>query len=132
MKRLIFFLCAMFFIALPVFAQTAGESPPWTLGIDLMTIAGVAAFTLVIAGYLKTWFKLEGTWARWVSWIVAIGISFICYLLNLGLYETLSLPVTLVYGLGVGLVANGIFTAEIVQSWLEKIGAQPKAIPKRE
>jgi hypothetical protein len=126
MKRLIFFLCAIFMLALPVFAQIAGESPPSTFVIDLTTIAGVAALTLVIAGYVKTWFNLEGKWARWVSWIVAMGISLICWLLNLGLYEPFTLPVTLIYGLGIGLVANGIFTSELVQSWLEKIGAQPK------
>jgi hypothetical protein len=130
-KAMIFLLFLMVLVssALPVFA--AGESPPTlSLIFDISTIAGVAALTLIIAGYAKTWLKIEGKWARWVSWIVSIIISLICWALNIGLYEPLSLPVTLVYGLGVGLVANGIFTAELVQSWLQKIGAQPKTIPK--
>lgn len=127
MKK-IFFLCILLFaLALPVIAQSTGASPPVVeLAIDLSTVAGVAAFTLLVAGWIKTAFKLEGKFARWVSWAVAIIVSIAGWKFNIGLFEPLTWWVSLLYGFGVGLIANGIYSSETVQLILAFFGAQIK------
>lgn len=129
MKTLLLCFLMLFALAVPVFATSAppDTGPPvgvLNLVFDLTTIAGAAAAVLLITGWIKTAFKLEGMYARWVSWIVAISLSFIGWLLNLGLFEPVTWPVALIYGFGIGLVANGIFTSETVQYLLSLFKAQ--------
>ena len=126
MKTILLCFLMLFALAVPVFAQGL---PPDTVGvfdfvIDLGTIAGAAAAVLLFTGWIKTAFKLDGMFARWVSWIVALSISFLAWLLNFGLFEPLTWYVALIYGFGIGLVANGIFTADTVKYILSLLGAQ--------
>ena len=129
MKTILLCFLMLFALAVPVFAtsSTPDIGPP--IGVvdllfDLSTIAGAAAAVLLITGWVKTAFKLEGKFARWVSWIVAISLSFLGWLLNLGLFEPVTWVVAIIYGFGIGLVANGIFTSETVQYILSLFKAQ--------
>ena len=126
MKTLLLLCVLLFAFAVPTFAQ---GPPPDTVtvlnfAIDLGTIAGVASAVLLITGWVKTAFKLEGKFARWVSWIVAISLSLIGWLFNIGLFEPVTWFVAIIYGFGIGLVANGIFTSETVQYILSLFKAQ--------
>ena len=127
MKKLLLLCILLFALILPAAAQITGVSPPAVdLLADFTTIAGVAAFTLLIAGWIKTAFKLEGALARWVSWAVAIVISFVGWYFNIGLFDPLLWWQTIFYGFGIGLVANGIYSAETIQLILSFFGAQVK------
>ena len=119
----------LFALAVPVSAIGAQPDSGPPVGVidllfDLSTVAGAAAAVLLITGWIKTAFKLEGMFARWVSWIVAISLSYIGWFLNLGLFEPVTWPVALVYGFGIGLVANGIFTSEVIKAILAYFNAQ--------
>ena len=55
MKKLLLICILLFALILPAAAQITGVSPPAVdLLADFTTIAGVAAFTLLIAGWIKT------------------------------------------------------------------------------
>lgn len=127
MKKFIsFFLFMMAFAIFPVYAQDVGSPVNIDLAGGFVTIAAVAALTLTITGYIKVWFKAQDNWARWVSWAVSILLSFIVWYFNLGIFEPLTWTATIIYGFGIGLIANGIFTSETVQALLAMIGAQVK------
>jgi len=125
-KLIVLLLFALLCFPMLLFAQSTGDpGNPVTLG-SLTTFAGVVAVTLVITGWIKTFFTLEGKWARWLSWGVSVILSILCWYWNLGIFEPLNFFVTLLYGFGIGLVSNGVYTSETVQGWLEEIGAQIK------
>lgn len=127
MRTLILIFTLLFAFCLPVFAV---GSPPDPVGIvnvaiDVSTVSGIAALVLLVTGWLKTHlFKVGGKWARWLSWLVSMIICTILWIFNIGLFEPLTWTVALIYGIGIALVANGVFTAETVQKWLAFFKAQ--------
>jgi hypothetical protein len=89
------------------------------------SLAALASLTVIISGYINTHiFSLgSSTLKQVVSWVVAI---LVCVVGSLkGLVVDTSVLWTIVNGLAVGLVANGIFDVSIVQSILEFIKAKP-------
>lgn len=130
MKRFLMFLMAM--VAIVVAAFAAGQEPG-VPGFNLLefitafsSIGAVAALVLPITGWIKTLLKLDGKSARWVSWIVAVIVSIVGWIFKLGIFAEMEWFIVVAYGFGTGLIANGIFTAETVQTILTFIGAQVK------
>jgi hypothetical protein len=126
MKKFLFLMSLLIFVfVVPVFAQASPDPPTGIIG-SFATIAGVVSLTLLITGWIKTALKLVGKWARWVSWAVAIVISLVGWMLNFGLFEPLTWYIAIGYGFGIGLVANGLFTADTIQLILAFFKAQVK------
>lgn len=115
------------FLPLFCFAQNGGGIDSGLLSF-LGTLAGVAAMVLPITGWIKTLLKLEDSAARWLSWLIAVLLGGFGHFSNVGIFEDVGLLVSLLTGLAAGLIANGVFTIEIVKTILEWIKAQ---LPKK-
>lgn len=123
-KMFLFFVMLLSFIV--AFAQGGVDPPTSGFWESFATISGVASLTLLITGWIKTALKLEGKWARWLSWTVSVLLSLFGWWQNVGLFELYTWWMTIIAGFGIGLVANGIFTAETVQIILAFFKAQVK------
>lgn len=112
--------------AFSVFAQ-GGDTSSIDLSVSLATFSSAAALTLVITGWLKTNLKIEGTYARYLSWGIAIVLSLAGWFLKIGMFEGIQWYLAVVYGFGIGLISNGIFTSDTIKTILSVIGAQLKS-----
>lgn len=90
------------------------------------TLAALAGLVVVVTGWLKTnLLKWDGWKAQALSWVLSIGLAFVGQWKGLGLFAETDVLWTVLNGLGVGLVANGIYSADLVQSILAFIKAKP-------
>ena len=99
--------------------EVLGDPNHW-LG-SLVLMAGVAV--LLTQSVVRL---LGSEWKKWVkqvvSWIISIAIALVAnYVLNKGFLAEETFIMTLLSGLGIGLVANGIFDAQFVKAILEFI-----------
>lgn len=86
---------------------------------DLATMAAlVVALSEWLGGRLL---NLRGLPAQALSWVIALAVTAVGYLLGLGVVAGLSLPMLIAHGLATGLVANGIFDIKVVQALLEGV-----------
>jgi hypothetical protein len=92
------------------------------------SLAGVALLIPIITEFFKTAFNLDGKviWnikvPRAISWATGIMLSMLSYYAGWGYFAELTawyMPI--IAGLGAGLVANGYFTLEMVQTVLKII-----------
>lgn len=91
------------------------------------TLAGLAAGSVVITATLTTWLKITKGWAKQlVSWLIPIIVVIAGNLLNIGFMAEFTWLATFVYGLGGGLVSNGIFDVDLVQKILEALNLKQK------
>jgi hypothetical protein len=126
MKRRFLPLLALAFLATPLFAFQSGGDPNWfeiftTFALNLVSFAAaVVAIAEWLVGRILQW---DGAKAWIGSLLVAEVLGFVGYWLKLGMFGDLTLwwHVALV-GFGGTLVANGIFSIEIVRSLLEAVG----------
>lgn len=97
--------------------------------IDLSTYFGslmmMASAVTLITGWVNTkWTGFTGWKTQALSWAISIGLAFIGAWKGLGLFEEADIVNTILNGLGVGLIANGIFTVEYVQHILTFLQAK--------
>jgi hypothetical protein len=92
------------------------------------TLAVCASTVLLITGWLTTHvFKtINGTGKQILSWVVSIGAGFAAQWFGWGLFVGEGLVATLLDGLAVGLIANGLFNLEFIQAILEALKAKIK------
>ncbi len=83
----------------------------------------LVAFTIVITGWITTKAGLKDWPARGVSWGIGFVFAFIGHFGDFGYFADKAVFDTIIEGLGVGLVANGVWTIPKVKTVLEKIGA---------
>jgi hypothetical protein len=108
MKKILLFLLMLF----PIMLMASGGDP---IQIDFTSIASVTLLTLAIVEFLKVIpFVLK--YPQYIAWLIAIGLSYIGWALQLGMYVNLLWYEVLYYGVGIGLVSNGIFDAQFVQA----------------
>ena len=94
------------------------------LGTYFATISGVAALNVAITEFLNSTFNIQTGWVKQViSWICPVLLSVLGLVFGWGLfasYGTISSVLAWVYtvltGLGVGLVSNGIYDIQWVQN----------------
>ena len=126
MKKLLGVFVMLFaFIGL-AFGQDGG-----IFGIDINTvfasIAGVAAGSVFISALLIKWFKVEKGWVKQiVSWVAPVVLFVAGNLLNIGFMAEFTWLMTVIYGLGAGLVSNGIFDIELVKKLLAALNLEKK------
>jgi hypothetical protein len=83
------------------------------------SLLALASAVTLITGWVNTYVTgLSGWKTQLLSWGIAIGLSFLGAWQDLGIFAEADLLSTLLNGIGVGLVANGIFSAEFVQQIL--------------
>ena len=92
------------------------------LNLYMGSMAGVAAVTAFLAALLNGLLKVEKKFVKQlVAWIVAILILVITDLFNFGFAAEFSILKAVIYGVGTGFVANGIFDIPVIKSILDKV-----------
>lgn len=99
-------------------------------GIDLSTyfvsLAAVATATLGLTEFIKSLVNITSSWVKQVvAWVVGVGLAFLGYYLQLGIFVGLDVMWVIIYGLAAGLVANGIFDIVIVQALIDLFKKKP-------
>jgi hypothetical protein len=95
-----------------------------------LTLSGLATASMFVTGWLNTnLFKImNSTGKQIVSWVVAILISFVGMWKGLGLFAQADVVTTIITGVAVGLISNGIFDLKFVQALLELVKAKPASV----
>jgi len=132
MKRLMMLFGFLVLMIVPIFSQDVEPPSDWMDLLSQMptwfgTLAGFAAVTVFLGSVVTSLFKItKSVWKQIVAWAVAIVLCLVGNLVNFGLLSEATLLQTLVYGLGAGLVANGIFDVSIVQLILQYLKLEVK------
>ena len=89
--------------------------------ISIAALAGavIAVTEFLKRGYEKLTKRSSTSLAKWLkqitTWAVSIGLVFLGSYFELGIFADLSTTYIIIYGVGTGLVANGIFDFVLVQ-----------------
>lgn len=121
----------------PAVEQTeiAISSPQDTFVEYFASLAGLAVLTLSVTQWVKKGlealkFVLQGTVAGLLSWVIAILLCAAGYFFSFGILAGVQWYFIFIYGIAVGLVANGLFALEHVKVFLEAIKLSPKKAVK--
>jgi len=132
MKKLIMFALALLMFPILIFAQDPEVPTNWTEVIAnfngwFATLAGIAAVTVFIAGFVNTLLKITKKIGKQiVAWLIAIILTVIGNLLNLGFMSEFPWLTTILYGFAAGLVANGMFDIPTVTALLQFLKLKEK------
>lgn len=119
MKKL-FLIGFLMVLFVPIFAQDPEVPGDWYEVVENFrvwfgTFAGIVALGTFVAGFFNGLFKLTNGFARQFSaWVVCILLAVIGNLINLGFLAEAGWLMTVIYGLGAGLAANGLFDTPLV------------------
>ena len=104
----------------------AGDTEPGAFALNdyFASITALAGLVVVVSQFVIKLFpeggaNLSGLIKQAISWAVAIGLGFLGKVLALGIFAGLPWYLVLAYGLAAGLVANGIFKANILQGIID-------------
>ena len=134
MKKFMFVLCLMI-LSLPIIAQvdSTGVTPgqPFTFDFNawVATLSTVAATAVFLGAFLIQIFKVTvKIWKQIIVWLVAIALTVLGNLFNIGFASDFPWLTTIIYGLASGLVANGIFDIGTVQGILAFLKLKEKKV----
>lgn len=120
-------LTLVLMLVLPVFLFAQDGS---TLSGDIqsyfVSIAALASLVVIISSWINNLLNLKGFYKQLSSWIIALILSFIGWALQIGMFVGLQWYIVILYGFGVGLVANGIFDISIIQLVLKFLKIEKK------
>ena len=108
MKKLIFFLSALFMLTMPVilFAET-GETPPNPITMDMFTsLTALAAGIIAITAFVKNLFNTSGLITDIISWAIGPVLALIGWYFKLGLFDGLLWYMAILYGVLAAFYAN--------------------------
>ncbi len=115
MKRLIF-LIPMLLVSLLLFAQDVPDIPGSVgeilddPGRFIKQLGGIIGLTMFTVGFLKLWLKPEAKWVKvFLALVVGAFWSLGTNVINFGLFDQSAYLDTVIWGLGVGAVAGGVF-----------------------
>lgn len=92
------------------------------------TLTAVVALVLLVTGWVKTHLlKVDGWKARLLSWVVSGAIAFVGKWQGLGIFADSSILWTAVNAVAVALIANGLYTIDVIQKVLELLKAKLSA-----
>ena len=118
MKKLILFFVLILGFVSAAFAQTGKVSTGMDYDSMISTFAGFAGCVVLLTEGIKTLFpKMEGLATQIVSWCVGLVAAMLLWWLDAGFVADVEWYITLLYGFGASLVANGIADTGLVQ-WL--------------
>jgi hypothetical protein len=92
------------------------------------TLTAVAALVLLVTGWVKTHLvKVDGWKAHLLSWVVSGVIAFVGKWQGLGIFADSTILWTVLNAVAVGLIANGLYTIDVIQKILELLKAKLSA-----
>jgi len=127
MKKFLILFLTMF-MALPLIAQVV--DPPTDIievitNLDgfMGTLVGLAGLAIFISGLVIQLLSVTNKiWKQVISWLVPILLALVLGVwLNIGFLAEETIWVGLLYGLGAGLVSNGLFDIPFVKALLTYI-----------
>lgn len=129
-------------LLLPFVVLIAQAIEPPTDVVDLVvrfdtfiaSLAGYAAVAIFLTGLINGWSKITKSWMKQViSWVVPIIlVVVVSLLLKAGFLAGESFIKILIFGLGAGLVSNGIFDIAFVNTMVNWVVTKVGGIVKRE
>ena len=98
------------------------------------SLAGYAAVAIFLTGLINGWSKLTKSWMKQVvSWVVpVILVVVVSLLLKAGFLAGESFIKILIFGLGAGLVSNGIFDIGFVNTIVNWVVLKVGGVVKKE
>lgn len=98
------------------------------LSLYFQTLAALVPLVVIVSGYLNTHIfgSSSSTVHQIVSWVMALVVAFFGYFMKLGFLAELNIMWTFIYSAALGLVSNGVFDINLIQSFLELIGARKR------
>ena len=116
------FLCLMFalmsVVCIPVFAQDIiGSDPPDVVDVGFGTFAAFVAIIPFVVELFKKIPGVSGVIVQIVSWLTGVVLALIGWHFNLGFLADGTWYMAVLYGIGGGLAANGIFDTGII-TWV--------------
>jgi|GEM_PF-5056309 len=126
MKKL-FLLISLILVTTFLYAQGDATEPALTADEYFKSFATLVAGTLAITKLVTSIVSLKGFFAQIVSWVVAVCLCFVGYLLQAGVMIEATSPYhALIYGLIIGWGANGgykfiLYLKEITDNILKRL-----------
>lgn len=128
MKKLFMMFCFVVgFLLIPtIVVVAAGVVGEQVFGVEniesyFVSLAALAAAVIPVTQFVKKLFKSEGGVTKFLSWIVAIGLAFVGWWLDLGILTDLKVLWVVIYGIAAGLISNSIIDLEFVQGILSAL-----------
>jgi hypothetical protein len=127
-KFLFLVMCTLLAFSVPVIAQeVVNPGNPPEVGWGFETFATLTALVTVVIPFvveiLKRFVPGAPSLVKQVlSWLVGVAVAFAGWGFGLGFLSGLSWHIVLLYGLGSGLIANGVFDTGIVTYLLGLFG----------
>lgn len=129
MKKIKLFLMTTLALLLTgLFASAQGTDP--VTGTEMFaaffaSLGTLAAINPIVTGWIST-HVTGGKCVQVLSWVVAIALSYAAWGMKWGMFANFDAVWTGLFGLGAGLVSNGIADIKWVQAALEAIAARTK------
>ena len=129
MKKLFALITVLFVFTGVIFAQGGGVLGDFDINTVFASLAGVAAGSVFVSALLIKWVKAEKDWVKQlISWVSPVALFVAGNLLNIGFMAEFTWLMTFAYGLGAGLVSNGIFDIELVKAILAALKLKEKPV----
>lgn len=132
----------MLLLLIPVIGLIAQAVDPPTDVVDLVvnfntfiaSLAGYAAISIFLTGLINGWTKITKSWIKQVvSWLVPVALVIVVsLLLKLGFLAGESFVKVIIFGLGAGLVSNGIFDIGFVNTMVNWVVTKVGGVVKTE
>ena len=121
-KGFLIAITMLFILPVALFAQEVEPPSDWLEVVEgfsvwFGTFAALAALGTFVAGFFNGLFKLGNPFARqFVAWVVCIILALIGNLLNVGFLAEAGWLMTVIFGFGAGLGANGVFDIPLIHA----------------
>lgn len=117
----------VFVLVIPImsWAQDLGGDPPviFDPATWFVTLGAFVAAVMMVTEFIKKAFKIEGNWAMILSWIIAIALAAVGWILQYGIFAGLTWYWGLIYALSAGLIANKGYELGVVTGFLNVLKA---------
>lgn len=95
-----------------------------------LSLAALVPLIVLATDLIIRWLKVEdSSLKQMISWGVSVLVCLFAAWVDIGIFSGISIWQTILYGVGAGLVSNGIFDLGAVQMFLDFVF---KFLPKKE
>lgn len=114
---LVFALC-MFTV--PLIAQGTDPVEPPAIESYFFDLGTLSTLVVILSLAFFAMVKIPVLWVKQlITWLISVGLAFVGYYWNIGIFEGVNVVWTIILGFAGGLLANGIYDATFVQMILE-------------